>query len=203
VNKKARILVVDDEEDLLKMLSVLLTDENYTPITATSGEEALYLLKEEKFDLILSDIRMEPVGGIELLKRAKKVDPDIPVIMMTAFGSVENAVTAMKEGAFHYLIKPVKIDELLLLINRALKHSEILHENQALKSELEEKYHYKNMVGNSEKMQQIYRLIDKISNTQTTVLLTGESGTGKELVAKALHYLSKSKDRPFVAVNCY
>lgn len=198
----SRILVVDDEEDLLKMLTVMLSEESYIPVTATSAEKALELLHEENFDLILSDIRMEGMSGIELLKRVKKLDPDLPIIMMTAYGSIEDAVSAMKAGAYYYLIKPVKMDELLLLIQRALGHRKILNENRELRSELEEKFHFKNIVGNGEKMQQVYRLIEKISRTDSTALLTGESGTGKELVARALHYNSLRKNRSFVAISC-
>lgn len=202
MTQSPRILIVDDEEDLLKTLSMMLSEENYTVKTSDSAEKALDQLKDDGFDLILSDIRMEPVGGMELLKRVKAIDPEVPMIMMTAYGSVENAVTAMKEGAYDYLIKPVKMDELNLLIKRALKHRDIVHENRELRSELEQKYHYKNIIGSSGEMQHIFRLIEKISKTDSTVLLTGESGTGKELVAKALHYDSLRKDRSFVAVNC-
>lgn len=198
----AHILVVDDEPNILKVLSAMLAEGAHEVATTVSAEQALEMFRDEKFDLVLSDIRMEPMDGIELLKRLKKINPDRPVIMMTAYGSIDNAVQAMKEGAYHYLIKPVQIDELNLLIHRALNHSQLLNENRQLKTELEQKYHFKNIVGNCEAMQRVYRLIEKISRTDSTVLLTGDSGTGKELVARALHYNSLRKDRPFVAINC-
>lgn len=198
----ARILVVDDEADILKVISAMLSEAHHEAVTCTSGDEALQLFREEKMDLVLSDIRMAPMNGMELLRQLKKIKPEVPVIMMTAYGSVENAVAAMKEGAYHYLIKPVKLDELELLLHRALNHCQLLQENKELKAELEKKYHFKNIVGNCDTMQQIYRMIEKISRTDSTVLLTGESGTGKELVARALHYNSMRKDRPFVTINC-
>lgn len=198
----ARILVLDDEPDILKVLSSMLEEGNHEVLTSTSGEEALQLFRDNSVDLVLSDMRMEPMGGMEFIKKVKKIKPEVPVIMMTAYGSIENAVAAMREGAYHYLIKPVKLDELEMLIHRALNHAKILHENRDLKSQLEQKFHYKNIVGNCEVMQHIYRMIEKISPTDSTVLLTGESGTGKELAARALHYNSLRKDRPFVAINC-
>jgi len=199
---KARILVVDDELSIVEVLKALLKREGYTVRTASDGEEALALLSKEDFDLMISDIRMKPMDGIELLRKARELHPHIAVIMMTAYAAVETAVEAMKHGAFDYICKPFKIDQLLVTVERALSYESTLAENEALKQTLRTKYHYKNLVGDSEKMQKVYELIEKVARTESTVLLVGESGTGKELVAKAIHYASRRAEKPFIAVNC-
>lgn len=198
----AKILLVDDEESLLKVVTKMLQEEEHQVTTADSAESALQIFYENEFDLMLTDMRMKAMSGMDLLCKVKELNPEMPVIMMTAFGSVEDAVKAMSKGAYHYLIKPVKMDELNILVQRALSLRHILTENKQLKDQLEERHHFKNIIGDGEKMKHLYHLIEKISQTDSTVLLTGESGTGKELVAKALHYHSLRKKGQFVAINC-
>jgi len=197
-----KILIVDDEESIIDILSMMLEKEGYQPVTASDGSEALEVLNREKVDLIISDMRMKPMDGLNFLKEAKNLDSEITVVMMTAYGSIENAVEAMKQGAFEYVIKPFKIDELRLLVKRALEQRNIIRENRSLKKEIRKKYNFENFVGNSLQMQKIYELIDKVAVTDSTVLVYGESGTGKELVARAIHYNSPRKDKPFAAINC-
>lgn len=199
---KPRILVVDDELSIVEVLKALLKREGYVVRTASDGAEAIGLLSKEEFALMISDIRMSPMDGITLLKKARELHPHIAVIMMTAYAAVETAVVAMKHGAFDYICKPFKIDELLLTVERALSYENVLAENEALKESLRTKYHFDNLVGDSEKMQKVYEMIEKVARTESTVLLLGESGTGKELVAKALHCASRRGEKPFVAVNC-
>ncbi len=199
---KPRILVVDDELSIVEVLKALLKREGYTVRTASDGQEAIALLSKEEFSLMISDIRMRPMDGITLLKKAREIHPHIAVIMMTAYAAVETAVEAMKHGAFDYICKPFKIDELLLTVERALSYENVLAENEALKESLRTKYHFENLVGDSEKMLKVYEMIEKVARTESTVLILGESGTGKELVAKALHCTSRRADKPFVAVNC-
>ncbi len=200
--EKARILVVDDELSIVEVLKALLRREGYMVKTAADGTEALNQLRQEKFDLMISDIRMRPMDGIALLQQARQVQGHMAVIMMTAYATVETAVEAMKNGAFDYICKPFKIDELLLTVQRALSYEHALAENEALKETFRTtKYHY-NMVGDSDRMQKVYDVIEKIARTESTVLVLGESGTGKELVAKALHNSSRRNSMPFVAINC-
>ncbi len=199
---KAKILVVDDELSIVEVLKALLKREGYSVRTASDGQEALDLLAKENFDLMIADIRMRPVDGMELLRRARESHPHIAIIMMTAYAAVETAVEAMKHGAFDYICKPFKIDHLLVTVERALSYESVLAENEALKETLRTKYHYKNLVGDSEPMRKVYDMIEKVARTESTILLVGESGTGKELVAKAIHFASRRSDKPFVAVNC-
>ncbi len=200
--KKGRILVVDDEISIVEVLKALLRREGYAVKAAASGTEALELLNAEGFDLLISDIRMEPLDGIELLRRARQLHPDISVVMMTAYAAVETAVEAMKFGAFDYVCKPFKSDELLLTVERALRYQNTMVENEQLKVSLQTRYHFKNLVGDSEGMRRVYDVINKIAGRDSTVLILGESGTGKELVAKALHCSSQRAEHPFVAINC-
>ncbi len=198
----AKILVVDDEESMLEVLSEMLTREGHEVRAASDGDRALEIIKENRLDLIITDIRMKPMSGMTLLKQVKKIDSDIVVIMMTAFASIETAVQAMKEGAYEYVIKPFKRGVLLLKVKRGLEQKNILDENRLLKKEIAGRYHYENIVGTSKEMQSIFRLIEKVAPTDSTVLIYGESGTGKELVARAIHYNSHRRDKPFGPINC-
>jgi len=199
---KARILVVDDELSIVEVLKALLRRDGYSVQTAEDGSTALALLASEKFDLMISDIRMRPMDGISLLLQARQTQSHLAVIMMTAYATVETAVEAMKNGAFDYICKPFKIDELLLTVQHALTYEQTLAENEALKETLRcTTFHY-NMVGDSPKMLKVYEMIEKVARTESTVLILGESGTGKELVARALHANSRRADKPFVAINC-
>jgi len=199
---KAKILVVDDEVSILEVLKALLRREGYSVKTACNAEEAIEVLKKDKFDLMVSDIRMRPIDGLQLLDRARELQSHMAVIMMTAYATVETAVDAMKRGAFDYICKPFKVDELLVTVERALSYEHVMVENENLRETLRTKFHFKNLVGDSERMQQVYDMIEKVARTDSTVLILGESGTGKELVAKALHYNSHRSAHNFVALNC-
>jgi two-component system response regulator PilR (NtrC family) len=198
----ARILLVDDEPRMLSLLNSLLKAEGYEVISVQDGNKAIELLNTEVFDLMITDIRMTPVNGMELLKLSRKLRPTMPVIILTAYGSVETAIEAMKLGTFDYVTKPFKMDELLITIQRALEYSRALSENLELKEELVGRYKFENIVAESPAMRNVCEMIKRVAPADTTVLITGESGTGKELVAKAVHAYSRRKDKKFVAVNC-
>jgi len=199
---KPRILVVDDEESIREFLDIMLRKEGYEVTCVEDGQKAIDMLKKKTVDLIISDLQMPNVTGIELLKHVKETYPDLLFMLITAFGTTESAVEAMKMGAYDYITKPFKIDEVRINIANALRSRNLEVENRSLKKELEKEYSFQNLVGNSETMHRIYDLIKRVSETPTNVLVTGESGTGKEMVAKAIHYNGPLKDRPFVTVNC-
>ncbi len=198
----ARILVVDDEEIVLKSCLRILGDGGFDVDTATNGADALRRVEEHHYDLIILDIMMPGIDGLEVLQRVKEAHPDIDVIMITGLSQIDIAVRAMKLGAFDYLPKPFEPDQLNLVIERALERRRLLQENVSLKSALNSKYRFENIIGTSPAMQTVYRLIAQCAPTNSTVLITGESGTGKELIARALHYNSLRKDKPFVPVDC-
>jgi len=199
---KARILVCDDEESIREFLEIMLRKEGYEVTCAEDGQKALDVLKKKNFDMVISDMQMPNMTGLELLKSCKDQYPDIMFMMITAFGTTETAVEAMKLGAYDYLSKPFKIDEVRLNIANALRSKNLEVENRVLKKELKHEYSFQNLVGNSETMHRIYEMVRRVSQTPTNVLITGESGTGKEMVAKAVHYNGPLKDKPFVTVNC-
>ncbi|MCC6276542.1 MAG: sigma-54-dependent Fis family transcriptional regulator [Oligoflexia bacterium] len=199
---KARILVVDDEESIREFLDIMLKKEGYEVTLAEDGKKAQELLKKKSFNMVISDLQMPHVTGIELLKYSKDLTPDTVFMMITAFGTTETAVEAMKLGAYDYITKPFKIDEVRILIANALKSKKLETENIQLKKELNKENSFNNIIGNSPPMHKIFDLIQRVSQTATNVLITGESGTGKELIAKAIHYNGPLKDRPFVTVNC-
>lgn len=199
---KARVLVVDDEESIREFLEIMLKKEGYDVTCVEDGQQALDLLKKKSVDMVISDLQMPNVTGIELLKQVKDQYPDMLFMMITAFGTTETAVEAMKLGAYDYITKPFKIDEVRINIANALRSQNLEVENRTLKKELKQEYSFQNLVGNSEAMHRIYELIRRVSQTPTNVLVTGESGTGKEMVAKAIHYNGPLKDKPFVTVNC-
>lgn len=199
---KARILVVDDEESIREFLEIMLRKEGYEVTCAVDGQQALDLLKKKSFDMVISDLQMPNVTGIELLKQTKDQYPDMLFFMITAFATTETAVEAMKLGAYDYITKPFKIDEVRINIANALRSRTLETENRTLKKELVREYSFQNLIGNSESMHRIFELIKRVSMTPTNVLVTGESGTGKEVIAKAIHYNGPLKDRPFVSVNC-
>jgi two-component system response regulator PilR (NtrC family) len=199
---KSRILVVDDEESIREFLEIMLKKEGYEVTLAEDGQKAKDLLGKKTFDMIISDLQMPHVTGVELLKFVKDTYPETVFMMITAFGTTETAVEAMKMGAYDYLTKPFKIDEVRLNIHNALRSRNLEVENKTLKRELVKEYSFQNMIGNSAPMHAIFEMIKRVSMTPTNVLITGESGTGKEVVAKAIHYNGPLKDRPFVTVNC-
>jgi two-component system NtrC family response regulator len=194
-----RILIVDDEKNYLVVLQALLADSGYEVLTAPNGNQALALAAEEEPDLVITDMRMPQMTGVELIQRLRANFNEIPIIVMTAYGTVENAVEAMKSGASDYISKPFENTELLLTVEKALKMRRLLTQNRLLKEELQG---YGEIIGDSKVMRQVYALIDKVAATRATVLLTGESGTGKELIARAIHARSPRAEEPFVAVNC-
>lgn len=199
---KARVLVVDDEDSIREFLEIMLRREGYDVTCASSGAAALEVMKGKTFDLVLSDMSMPEMDGIQLLARIKEVDPAIVVVIMTAYGSAESAVMAMKGGAADYLSKPFQIEELLIVIEKALKSAKLEIENRQLRSQLRKEYSFESIIGNSERMQNVFSLIRRVSKTNANVLILGESGTGKELVANAIHNHSHLRDKPFVSVNC-
>ncbi len=199
---KSRILVVDDEESIREFLEIMLKKEGYEVTTAEDGLKAKEILSKKSFDMVISDMQMPNVTGIELLKYVKDSYPDVVFMMITAFGTTETAVEAMKMGAYDYVTKPFKIDEVRLNIHNALRSKNLETEVRILKKELVKEYSFQNMVGNSAPMHAIFDLVKRVSQSPTNVMITGESGTGKEVVAKAIHYNGPLKDKPFVTINC-
>lgn len=199
---KDHILVADDQRSMREFLDIMLKKEGYRVTLASNGEEVFKLLEKDIFDLALVDIRMPRQDGISALKRIKTVSPETIVIMMTAYASADTAIRAMKEGAYDYITKPFKIDEVKLIIQNALEKRHLREENLLLKQVVRERYHFGNIIGQSPKMLELYDFLEKVAPTKTNILITGESGTGKELVAKAIHYNSPRRDKPFVTLNC-
>ena len=196
------LLVVDDEKNYLLVLKELLIDEGYEVLTAQSGANALAMLNETELDLVVTDMKMPGMSGLELLEKLKQKDPQLPVVMMTAFGTVEKAVEAMKKGAFDYISKPFDNESLKKTVATALKMWKVIKENRFLSQELKAKFGPSDLIGNSSPIQQVRELIQKVAVTKATVLVTGESGTGKELVARAIHAQSPRRDKPLISVNC-
>ena len=199
---KTKILVVDDEAPHRQMLDAVLSVEGYEIHHAGDGQEAISMVEERFYDLILMDIRMSKVGGIEALKKIKKISPGIPIIIMTAYASVSTAVDALKSGAYDYLTKPLDIEELKILIEKALHHRKLEQENVYLKERLGDRFDFSNIIGRSPAMQDLFETIALVAPSEATVLIAGESGTGKELIANAIHHNSPRKDRAFIKVNC-
>lgn len=196
------VLVVDDEKNYLLVLDTLLSEEGYEIITAESGIKALQILEESELDLVVTDLKMPKMNGIELLEHIKKNNPDLPVIMMTAYGTIDTAIEAMKKGAYDYITKPFQNEELKLNIRKAIDAYHLLRENRQLNQALRGRFRFDNIVGKSKPMLKIFELIEKVAATKATVLIAGETGTGKELIAKAIHYNSPRRDKPFISVNC-
>ncbi len=200
--QKHNILIVDDEKNILKLVSTTLRKENYSVETAASSEEAIEKFNRDGHDLVITDLKLPGKSGIEMLEYIESRTPDVPVIMITAFGTIESAVEAMKKGAFSYLTKPVNPDELLTVVREALEKHELKRENKVLKSELKQKYVFSNIIGKSAEMKEVFDTIRMVSKTHSNVLIEGESGTGKELVARAIHYDSDRAEGPFITVDC-
>ena len=198
----AKIMIVDDEPSMVEVIATLCREKGHQAMPFSSSVAALDQLEKSAPQLVIVDIKMEKVGGFDILRECKEKLPNTAVIMITGYASVETAVDAMKLGAFDYITKPFKIDELQLTVQRALDFQAAIRENVYLKRELKEKYKFENIIGTSGKMQSIYNLIAKVADTDSTILIQGESGTGKELVARALHFNSHRQHHPFVAINC-
>lgn len=196
------LLVVDDDPVTIDLLKEVLSKEGYKVSTALSGEEAIVHGTDNLFDLIITDVRMGKKDGMEVLRFFRKNAPDTTVIMITAFGSIETAIEAIREGAYDYISKPFKLDEIKFTVQRALEQRRLIQENKFYRQELLEKYQFKNVIGRTPQMFQVYKTIAKVADTKSTVLLCGERGTGKELIARSLHYNSQRNNRPFIPVDC-
>jgi len=198
----ARILIVDDEEIVIRSCLRILDGDEFHVESVQDGRDALRKIEENSYDVMILDVMMPNIDGLEVLRRVKETHPNVDVIMITGLSQIDTAVQAMKLGAFDYISKPFEPDELKLVVQRALERRRLLQENLNLKSEVSSKYRFENIIGLSPQMQAVYRLIGQCAPTSSTVLITGESGTGKELIARAIHYNSLRKDKPFVAVDC-
>lgn len=197
-----KILIVDDEPSLREVLSIMLKRAGYTVTSASDGEEAIEHLQKDIFDLVITDLRMPKVDGMEVLKAVKSASPETVVLVITAFATADSAVEAMKHGAYDYLTKPFQVDEVQLIIRNALEKRRLTTENILLKREMASQSSFAQLVGQSEAMQKVFDVVRKVADSKSNVLICGESGTGKELVARAIHYNSVRSTMPFVAVNC-
>lgn len=200
--ERYRVLIVDDDLEMCRLLSEVLQEEGFAVTTLGSSLEAFRMLRREEFDVMITDLKMKGLKGLDLLEEANKVAPLMPVIIITAFGTIESAIQAMKMGAFDYLTKPFQMDELVLTVKKGIENRLLKKEVLRLRKEVESRYDFHRLIGKSPPMQKIYDLIERISDISCNVLIMGESGTGKELVAKAIHYSGRRKEGPFVAVNC-
>ena len=202
MSEKSRILILDDEKNYLLVLEALLSDAGYAVTPINDPEMAVSYLEEAEVDVVITDMKMPKMSGLEVLQHVKRNSPSIPVLIMTAFGSIESAVEVMKYGAFDYITKPFANDELLLSVHNAVELSRAHQQYRILQESLEERYSTHQIIGESPAMRETLSIVDRVSASRSTVLITGESGTGKELVARAIHFSSPRKDEPFVAVNC-
>ncbi|MGD8519623.1 MAG: sigma-54 dependent transcriptional regulator [Desulfobacterales bacterium] len=196
------ILIVDDEKNYLTILTAILEEEGFEVLTALSGQEALDIRKTSDVDLVLTDMKMPVMDGIELLEHIKAIDPDLPVVMMTAHGTVDKAVEAMQKGAYSYILKPFDNERLIIYVKKAISVYQVIKENRRLRDTVMSQYRFDNIIGKSKLMQDVFETIQKVAPSNATILIEGESGTGKELVAKSIHFNSLRRDKPFVAVNC-
>jgi DNA-binding NtrC family response regulator len=199
---QGRVLIVEDDREMCRFLAELLAEEGYEAEIAHDGPSALDRYKQKSFDLTITDLMMPRMKGTELVGRIKEIDPNATILLITAFGTIESAVEAMRAGAFHYLTKPFHTDEILINVRRALEQRHLTKEVERLRTEVQGRYHFKNIVGKSEKMQKIYDLVAHVSDLRANILITGESGTGKEMIARAVHFNSVRSNGPFVPLNC-
>ncbi len=196
------ILVVEDEEIMRAILRELLENEGFQVFTANSSETALEIFTKQEIDVTLTDIKMSGMDGLELLDKLKTIDSEALVVIMTAYSSVDSAISALRKGAYDYVTKPFVNEDLIKTLKNAIRQRELFRENRALRRELEKRYGFSEIIGTSQALQSIFRLIEKVANTNANVLISGESGTGKELVARAIHHHSKRSEKDFVAINC-
>lgn len=196
------ILLVDDDASLRRVLAHHLTEAGYQVLTAANGKEGLEVFTSQQMEMVITDIQMPELSGLELMRRISVMSPDVVVLMITAYGSIETAVEAMKLGAYDYITKPFNREELLLTVSKGLQYTALVRENRSLKQFIESRFSLDNMIGSSSAMRRVYALVEKVARTDLAVLITGESGTGKELIAKAIHQNSVRRDGPFVVINC-
>ncbi len=196
------ILIADDEPDIRESLSFILEKENYNCKTVSNGKEALEELEKSNYDVLISDIVMPELDGMQLLEKASQISPQTLVIIMTAYASVESAVHALRQGAADYLLKPIEFDEVIIRVKQILKNKRLSLENKFLRGQIQKRFNFQNIVGNSSAMKEVFVLIKRVSEASTNVLITGETGTGKELVARAIHNNSERSDQSFIPVNC-
>ena len=199
---KAKVLVVDDEQLVRESLRDWLTESGYEVFTAENGSQALELIEKERLGIVLADLVMPGMDGIELMKRAKETHPNVAVIIITAYGSITTAIAAMKEGAYDYIEKPFCPERMELLVEKLVEHQNLVEENISLRQRLEDRHHFENIIAKSHKMQQVIEVIKTVARSNASVLIVGDTGTGKELVARAIHSQSHRRDKPFVAVSC-
>src|SRR5690242_9426505 len=197
-----KILVVDDEQSMTQFLGIVLRKEGFQVTTVNSGRDALDKIRMEPFDVVISDIKMPGMDGIQLLQGIKKHDPNIPVVLMTAYASQQSAIDAVNLGAFQYLLKNAKNDEIRMAVRNALEMRRVRSENQFLKRELKKGHEEKAIIGSSEEMVRVFKMVDKVADSEATILIQGDSGTGKELIAREIHYRSRRNTGPFVSINC-
>lgn len=199
---KVKIMVIDDEESMCKFMQIMLKKEGYEVTTFQSSYDALNILKQGDYDLVLADLMMPELNGLELLSRVKSLDPETNFIVMTAYASVDTAIEALKKGAYDYLTKPFKVDEVRIAIKKALEQKRMKRENISLRKQLKKEFSFDNFVGSSQQILDMKKMAETVAQSDSTVLIQGESGTGKELVAKAIHHFSQRSNKPFVSINC-
>lgn len=199
---KKRILLVDDEKNILKVMSASLKKEGYDVETARSGEEAIGKIGNNRYNLVITDYKLPRINGLDLIQELKSKDPELPIIILTAYGTIEKAVEAMKKGAYNYLTKPINLEELNIVVSDAIERYALIEENKALRQRLLDKYSFDNIIGKSPALEEVFKMIRMVSQSNANILIIGESGTGKELVAKAIHFGSERKDFSFVPVDC-
>ncbi|MBW1739589.1 MAG: sigma-54-dependent Fis family transcriptional regulator [Deltaproteobacteria bacterium] len=197
-----KILIVDDDPEILEVIADILREKGYDVGTAEDGAKAIKCIDAEFYDLVITDLKMPEIDGMMLLRHVVDQSPDTVCIILTGYGTIESAVEAIKTGAFHYITKPIKSGEMLMVVETALRYKHLERENILLRRQLRKKYRFENFVGDSRPIQKVFELIEKVADTDSTVLITGESGTGKELIAKAIHYNSDRRDKPMVVINC-
>ncbi len=197
-----KVLIVDDEAGMQRLLARILDRQGYETLTVGSAKEAMQLINSDSFDLVLTDIQMPGMNGLELLREIKAFDPSLPIIVVTAYGTVESAVEALRAGAYDYITKPFETDEIKLTVAKAFERERLLAENRYLHEELEQKYRFSGIVGSSQIMADVFEMASSVAVSNASVLVTGESGTGKELIARSVHYNSPRKDKPFIVLNC-
>ena len=202
-NGNGTIVIVDDEANIRRVLEAMFSSEGYHVITAENGRTGVNAVSQNPdVDVVIADLIMPDMNGVEVLEQVKQINPSISVLMVTAHGTIKSAVDAMRLGAFDYITKPFDMDEIKVVVKKALERNQLIDENRELRQQLKTRYRFDNIVGNSGKMQDIYRLVERVADSRATVLIRGESGTGKELIARALHYNSGRANKPFIAVAC-